>query len=126
MSRPSFWSTVPGILTALAGLLTAAGSLAGALYSAGIIGRKRDAPTAAETPAIPESTVAKPTSTATPAPVTRLRREPATLSGGAIDAMLLNHGFYDKARNPVGKASRTNMNRGPSVVPPSCWIAPWG
>lgn len=102
MSKPSFWSTVPGILTALAGLITAVGSLIGALYSAGIIGRHEDTPPAAEIPVTPES-AGKPTSTVPRAPVMRLRSLAAILSGDAIDAMLVSHGFYDKARNAGGR-----------------------
>jgi hypothetical protein len=103
MSKPSFWSTVPGILTALAGVFTALASLIGALYSAGVIGRQKETPAAAETHAKPEFTAVKPTSTVPPAPIKRLRSLSTTLSGGAIDAMLVTHGFYDKSRNAAGK-----------------------
>jgi uncharacterized protein DUF1566 len=106
MSKPSFWSTVPGILTALAGLITAVGSLIGALYSAGIIGRHENTPPAAGTAATAESAVVNATSpvpAASAAAFKPLRSLPAILSPGAIDTMLVNHGFYDKTRNSGGR-----------------------
>ncbi len=36
----SFWTTIPGVLTGLAGLITAVGTLLGILYSQGVIGHK--------------------------------------------------------------------------------------
>ena len=64
-SKPNFFSTLPGILTALGGVIIAATGLITALYSNGVIGSK-DASNAAAT----SNTVAKPASTpsSTPSP----------------------------------------------------------
>lgn len=42
--KSSFWSSLPGILTGLGGILVAVTGLITALYSAGIIGKKVDGP----------------------------------------------------------------------------------
>jgi hypothetical protein len=53
-SKPSFWSTVPGLLTAIATLLTAVGGLLAGLAAAGVIGGSDDSkPSAAQ--ATPEA-----------------------------------------------------------------------
>jgi hypothetical protein len=101
-SNESFWSTLPGILTAFAGVLTALATLVGALYSAGVIGGRESAPPP-EAAATSPSTLASSAEPATTPPSDRLRSLPAILSGDAIDAMLLTRGFYDKRRNPGGK-----------------------
>jgi len=49
----SFWETVPGILTAIAGLITACGSLIAALVALGVIGSKSPTP---QPPLIPKDT----------------------------------------------------------------------
>ena len=43
-SKPSFWSTLPGILTALGATIAAFAGLITALYSAGVIGNKNKPP----------------------------------------------------------------------------------
>lgn len=57
--EPSFWKTLPGILTGLAALVTATAGLVAALTAAGVIGSKAPAPvassgggTSSETPSI--------------------------------------------------------------------------
>lgn len=39
-SKPSFWSSLPGIFTGLGGLIAAMAALITALYSTGVIGTK--------------------------------------------------------------------------------------
>jgi hypothetical protein len=43
-SRPSFWSTLPGILTALGAIIAASAGLITTLYSVGVIGNKNKPP----------------------------------------------------------------------------------
>ncbi len=101
-NKESFWSSFQGILTALAGVITAVGSLLGVLYSVGIIGQHQngqppsDPPPAVETPAEPELGVPGES-------ITRLRDLPAILSEDKVDAMLATHDFYDKVRNANGE-----------------------
>jgi Ca2+-binding RTX toxin-like protein len=59
--RPSFWVTLPGLITAIAALLTAVGGLIGGLYAAGIIA-PRERPITGLTTTGP--TTSGPTSTA--------------------------------------------------------------
>ncbi|MGH9346057.1 MAG: DUF1566 domain-containing protein [Vicinamibacterales bacterium] len=98
----SFWTTMPGILTALGGVIAATTSLIGALYSAGLVGTPRDAledPAVREAKADPaDARPAKPAQASGPS----LRTVPATLTGRQLDAMLVTRGFFDKARNPAG------------------------
>jgi hypothetical protein len=56
-SKPSFWSTIPGMMTALGAIIGASAGLITALYSAGVIGNKNNPPTnqAAIISASPES-----------------------------------------------------------------------
>jgi hypothetical protein len=65
----SFWETVPGILTAIAGLITACGSLIAALVALGVIGSKAPTP---QPPLIPTDTplvhTIQPDATQTPLP----------------------------------------------------------
>ena len=42
--KPSFWSTLPGILTALGGIIAAFAALITALYSAGVLSKKDKPP----------------------------------------------------------------------------------
>lgn len=44
-SKRSFWTTLPGILTGCAAVITAAATLIGALYAAGIISQQGSSPT---------------------------------------------------------------------------------
>ena len=43
-SKPSFWSTLPGIFTALAAIITASAGLITVLYTTGVIGSKNKPP----------------------------------------------------------------------------------
>ena len=105
MEGESFWTTLPGVLTALGGVLTAAATLVGALYSAGVLGRKRAgaSPTATAT-ASPEPVSAPAAdSPRSPARVERLRATPSILSGKDLKAELVRLGFHDAWMNPAGR-----------------------
>lgn len=91
----SFWSSVPGILTAFGGVIAAIASLIGALYSAGIVGGPRGQ--SSET-ALARSEPVKPP----PGEAIALRSAPAIVSDAQLDALLGTRGFYEKARNPGG------------------------
>ena len=98
----SFWSSLPGILTAVAGVIGALGTPVGALYTAGIIGHREKTPAVDAQPR--QEAKATQTSPATDAATRlRLRAGPATLSSEMVNAMLVIHGFYDKNRNAGGK-----------------------
>src|SRR5688572_4040583 len=102
----SFWSTLPGLLTAIAGVLTAGATLVGALYSAGLVGKRHKAgPTGPGSPA--PGTATTPGTTDTPAagpppapPATPaappLRTTPGLLAGPDLRALLIGRGYYDK------------------------------
>lgn len=97
----SFWSTLPGILTALAGLIAAVGSLVGVLYSSGVIGKRQ-----ASTPAgrsEDEAGAAPPPPPVPAPPAVRLRGAPTVLSSDALQAVLVRHGFFEARRHPSGR-----------------------
>jgi hypothetical protein len=111
--KTSFWSSVPGMITAVAGLLTAIGTLIGALYSAGIVGRDdagepREVSAPAERaaanvesapdvrPSVSEAASRQGASTRT------FRSATTVLSDNAVNALLVRHGFYDSKRNQSG------------------------
>ena len=101
-TEKSFWSSLPGILTAVAGVIGALGTLVGALYTAGIIGHREKTPAMDAQPR--QEAKATQISPATDAaPRARLRAGPATLSSEMVNAMLVRLGFYDKHRNAGGK-----------------------
>jgi len=102
LNNKSFWSSFPGILTALAGVITAVGSLLGALYSAGIVGQHKDRQPQLD-PTRGVETAAQPESIIPSQSITRLRSLAAILSNDTVNAMLVTHGFYDKIRNASGK-----------------------
>jgi hypothetical protein len=99
----SFWSSLSGVLTALAGVIGAVGTLVGALYTAGIIGQRANAPAVSAR----ATTQGEKAATASPVPEVpasmRLRSTPERLTNEMVDAMLVKHGFYDKQRNTGGK-----------------------
>jgi hypothetical protein len=64
----SFWTTLPGILTGLAAVVTAVATLLGVLYASGVIGRKSGEPTARPTSAPPPA-AGEPPKEAAPPPV---------------------------------------------------------
>ena len=86
----SIWSNLPAIFTAVGGALTALATLVGALYSSGLIGRRKAARTAAASPAPPG-----PAKT----PVTPLRRVPGILTLDQVKATLVRQGIYDARWN---------------------------
>ncbi len=95
----SFWSSVPGILTALAGLLTAVGALVLAFQQAGLLGKSEQAAVSASTATQPPllerlgvSEVARVT----------LRGVPTTLTPERLSAALVDHGMFDAWVNPAG------------------------
>jgi hypothetical protein len=63
--RPSFWVTLPGLITAIAALIGAAGGLIGGLYAAGIIGPQERSTTGPPTtsPTTTSPTTTGPTTT---------------------------------------------------------------
>jgi hypothetical protein len=67
--KPSWWSTLPGLITALAALLTATGALIGALNQAGVFAPR----------AVPSAPAPKPA----PSPVLP-QAQPAPIGGAAI------------------------------------------
>ncbi len=85
----SLWSNLPAILTAVGGTLTAVATLVGALYSSGLIGRRKNG---AAPPADPTGTAAK-------GPPEPLRRIPGVLSAEQVKAMLVRQGIYDARWN---------------------------
>ena len=100
----SFWSTLPGILTALAGVIAALGTLVLALHKAGLIGSRKAGTGETTDDSTPDSESndlepAGTTSTATRSP---LRSAPAILSRQKVDAMLVRLDYFEKRRNPAG------------------------
>jgi len=102
LNNKPFWSSFPGILTALAGVITAVGSLLGTLYSVGIIGQHKDRQPQLE-PTRGVEAAARPDSIIPSQPLTPLRSLAAILSDDKMNAMLVTHGFYDKIRNASGR-----------------------
>jgi hypothetical protein len=95
----SFWSSLPGVLTAFAGLLTAVGALVLAFQQAGLLGKSEQAAVPVSTPTEPPllerlgvSEVERVT----------LRGVPTTLSRERLSAALLGHGMFDAWINPAG------------------------
>jgi hypothetical protein len=109
----SFWTSLPGVLTALAGLIAAIGSLVGVLYSTGALGKSRASNETAKvvqttTPVAPDpgsaTTVNAPQTAHRVEPTAVvLRGAPAILSSDKMDLMLVRLGFFDARRNPVGQ-----------------------
>jgi hypothetical protein len=71
--KGNFWTTLPGILTALAGFMTALTALIAGLHQIGLIGAKADpqtssASTFSTTPSLSPTATSTPTSTSTPTP----------------------------------------------------------
>jgi hypothetical protein len=97
MDGTSFWSTLPGVLTALAAALTAIATLLGALHTAGIIGKRGRAEKRAEA-AVGEATVAPVSS-----PTTVLRTLPAILAARDLKARLVAQGLFDQGMNAGGR-----------------------
>jgi hypothetical protein len=87
----SIWSNLPAIFTAVGGALTALATLVGALYTTGLIGRRKGAADSAA-PSPP------PASSATPA-AAALRRVPAILTLDQVKATLVRQGIYDARWN---------------------------
>ena len=91
MAEESIWSSLPTILTAIGGVLTAAATLVGALYSAGLIGRARRSSERRKS-ADAETTPATP-------PVLCARCIPGILSVDQVKATLVRRGIYDARWN---------------------------
>lgn len=86
----SFWSTLPGILTALAAVITAIAGLVGALYQADVgDGTDESAEAPAPQPAVePESR--------------KLRSVPVNLDSAALDTTLVRLKLFARDRSPIG------------------------
>jgi hypothetical protein len=106
----SFWTTIPGILTALAGVIAAVGSLVATFSKAGFLGRRgrvgeNDAsgtPTDGPGPSGRTATARETGRPASPE-VRTLRSAPAVLSSAKVEAMLVRLDFFEKRRNPAGE-----------------------
>lgn len=73
-NRQNFWQTIPGIITAIAGLTTAVGGVLGVLVNAGVIGGRHDgAPAEEKRPAVERPV--EPVTATTPASVEALESE---------------------------------------------------
>lgn len=106
MNSEAFWTGIPGILTALAGVIAAVGTLIGVLHSTGLL-KKKGPPVDGVPPPKPDTAEreerAAPEAASPPdATSLSLRSAPATLSGEKLSAMLVRRGFFDKRRNPSG------------------------
>lgn len=112
----SFWTTIPGILTALAGVLAAVGSLVATFNKAGLLGRRGRGDGAAAAgdesgkgsgktldASGPSGSGATPASEGPAAAPTAVRSAPAVLSSGKVGAMLVRLDYFEKRRNPAGK-----------------------
>ena len=89
----SLWSNLPAILTAIGGALTALATLVGALYSAGLVGRKKKNAAASDAPApVPAASTAE-------SPPPPLRRTPGILTAEQVKTMLVRQGIYDSRWN---------------------------
>jgi len=95
----SFWSSLPGILTALAGLITAGGGLLLALQGAGLIGGGAHDAAAVQVPAAPA--LLERLGVSAP-PRRALRGAPTTLGEGRLAVALIERGLYDAQLNPTG------------------------
>jgi hypothetical protein len=95
----SFWSSLPGILTALAGLITAGGGLLLALQGAGLIGGGGHDTATVQAPA--EPALLERLGVSAP-PRLSLRGVPTTLSEERLTATLIERGLYDARLNPAG------------------------
>lgn len=113
MDNEAFWTSVPGILTALAGLIAAVGTFIGVLHTTGLL-RKRKTEAEGSVSVDSASSAAEP-STDQPLPTGRtgspvqaatliLRSAPAILSSDRMSAMLVKRDFFDRRRNPSGGA----------------------
>ena len=90
-AKPSFWTSLPGILTALAGLITAIATLVGVLRVA--------KPAGEDTASKPREPIVAQTS-----PL-QLRPEPTTLSSAQLDSTLVRLGLYARGRSPIGNVT---------------------
>ena len=103
----SFWSSIPAILTAVAGVIAAVGSLAAVLIKGKREARAKAASAEAAAPAGEglggsAESGASARAGGAPAAVT-LRSAPAVLSPAKVEAMLVRLGCYEKRRNPAGR-----------------------
>jgi hypothetical protein len=108
LNNEAFWTGMPGILTALAGVIAAVGTLIGVLHTTGILRRKgpggggsgpiEDRAPEADTPTRGSGETTSPVATS----ALILRSAPAILSGEKMSAMLVRRDFFDKRRNPSG------------------------
>jgi len=80
-TRHPFWQTLPGMLTALAGVIAAGTGLLTALYQTGVIGNRTQTPSSAVTPT---TTPPAPAAVATPSAAAAAPSAPA--AGSAPDA----------------------------------------
>lgn len=120
----SWWQTVPGVLTAIAGIIGAVSGLVVALHQAGLFGGKEDkparepAPSAASQKAAPAAAPqaqaprarAEPPKAAErelsvsppcPTPRVALRATAAVLSRDDVARMVAQRGFFDENLNPA-------------------------
>jgi hypothetical protein len=111
LNSETFWTGMPGILTALGGLIAPIGTLIGVLHSAGLLKKKTSA-AEADAPSDddrPSAEAGKPAQSAgmshAAAAQVRLRSAPAIVSGEKMSAMLVKRGFFDRRRNPAGGVS---------------------
>ncbi len=110
----SFWTTIPGILTALAGVIAAVGSLVAAFNKAGLVGRRGrgggDDPADASSTEPPSTGgTSAPRGSAGPSAAPealQLRSAPAVLSSAKVEAMLVRLDYFEDRRNPGGKGVR--------------------
>ena len=101
-SETSFWSSLPGILTGVATVIGAIGSIIVAVYAARAKEPKKERPTRSRPrqATAPEPSAPQPEPAVARAPATRqLRSAPAVLTSAKVDAMLMTGGLYDKRRN---------------------------
>jgi hypothetical protein len=97
----SLWSNLPAILTAIGGALTALATLVGALYSAGLVGRKKKnaaASSEAPAPTVPAASTAE-------SPPPPLRRTPGLLTVEQVKALFVRQGIYDARWNASASGS---------------------
>jgi hypothetical protein len=80
--RSSFWVTMPGIITALAGLVSAVAVLVGALYASGVIGSKSEpSPSPIGTDTTSPGASGSPSVPATSPPTILAQSDSATIHG---------------------------------------------
>jgi hypothetical protein len=107
--RGSFWTTLPGILAAIAGLMTATGTLVGALYAAGVIGAE---------PAAGKAAVVTTTRAGTrkdPSAQSRQDRSQAARGENRPSGTATN----DRGQSGSGSSGTTSTDSGNDVVDPS-------